>query len=141
MVKDELKSIAAALIGGARYGVKIRLPHALVMTFLFRRDLSHSEKLKSILRLALQHASSLAAFATIYKSILALLKYAHRELILRDGGETTSTSTSYWNAVGRSLLCMIGKCVSCRESAIYYYFDHFSFSGQSTDRFRENDNC
>ena len=39
MVKDELKSIAAALIGGARYGAKIRLPHALVMTFLFRRDL------------------------------------------------------------------------------------------------------
>ena len=106
MVKDELKSIAAALVGGARYGAKIRLPHALVMTFLFRRDLSHADKLKSILRLAFQHASSLAAFATIYKSILALLKFAHRKLVASE--PNSDAPATVWRALGRSLLCMIG---------------------------------
>ena len=105
---DEIGAVLTALLAGARYGLKIRLPHALVMTFLFRRDLSHSEKLKNILRLGFQHASSLAAFATIYKSILALLKYAHRKLVA-SSGESGSSSSSYWRAVGRSLLCMIGE--------------------------------
>ena len=65
--EQELVAIASALVGGFKYGVKIRLPHALVMTALFKRDLSHSEKLRSILRLAYEHASNLAKFATLYK--------------------------------------------------------------------------
>jgi hypothetical protein len=36
-VADELLAICGALVGGARYGLKIRLPHALVMTFIFRK--------------------------------------------------------------------------------------------------------
>ena len=52
IMKDELHSILSAIVGGARYGVKIRLPHALVMTLLFRRDLSSKDKLKTILKLA-----------------------------------------------------------------------------------------
>jgi peroxisomal membrane protein 4 len=66
-VADEIQAVVAALVGGARYGVKIRLPHALVMTLLFRRDLTSSQKIRSVLKLALEHASSLGQFATLYK--------------------------------------------------------------------------
>lgn len=65
--KDELWAIMTSLVGGARYGLKIRIPHALVMTVLFRRDLTASDKIRSVAKLALEHASKLAAFATIYK--------------------------------------------------------------------------
>jgi peroxisomal membrane protein 4 len=67
MWRNEIYAILAGLLGGARYGVKIRLPHALVMTSLFRKDLTSRGKLRQILRMTLEHASHLAAFATIYK--------------------------------------------------------------------------
>ncbi|CAB9500637.1 peroxisomal membrane protein [Seminavis robusta] len=102
MVKEELHSIASALVGGARYGVKIRLPHALVMTFLFRRDLSSKDKIKSILRLVYSHAASLAAFATIYKAILALLKLTSRKLLTSAGNNDLA-----WRTAGRKILSMI----------------------------------
>jgi hypothetical protein len=37
------------------------------MTVLFRRDLTSREKIQSVAKLALEHASNLAAFASIYK--------------------------------------------------------------------------
>lgn len=64
---DEVQAIVAAVVGGARYGVKIRIPHALVMTVLFRRDLTSKEKIRSVLKLTMEHASNLAMFAAIYK--------------------------------------------------------------------------
>ena len=63
----ELKSIINAFISGAQYGVKVRLPHAFVMTFLFKRHLTTKTKLRSIRNLTFEHASNLAAFATLYK--------------------------------------------------------------------------
>lgn len=54
-LSDEIQAIIAAAISGARYGVKIRLPHALIMTLLFRRDLTSKQKLKSVLKLAAEH--------------------------------------------------------------------------------------
>ncbi|KAL3919732.1 MAG: hypothetical protein SGILL_003605, partial [Bacillariaceae sp.] len=79
-LSDELSAIIGALVGGAKYGIKIRLPHALVMTLLFKRDLTSKQKLRSISKLVLEHASNLAAFATIYKSILAAFKWSSRYL-------------------------------------------------------------
>ena len=64
---EEIQAILDAVVGGARYGFKIRVPHALVMTALFRRDLSSTEKIRSILKLAMEHAGNLAMFAAIYK--------------------------------------------------------------------------
>jgi hypothetical protein len=64
---EELYAILAALQGGARYGFKIRVPHALVMTFLFKNELSPPQKIRAITILTIEHASKLAAFATIYK--------------------------------------------------------------------------
>lgn len=74
--KSEFQSIAAGSLGGGRYGVKIRLPHALLMTMLFKRGLTAKQKLKMILKLTLDHSCSLAAFATVYKLVLLILKRA-----------------------------------------------------------------
>mmetsp|Transcript_34957 Transcript_34957/g.104281 ORF Transcript_34957/g.104281 Transcript_34957/m.104281 type:complete len:106 (-) Transcript_34957:794-1111(-) len=67
--QNEPLAILSALLGGGRYGLKIRLPHALVMTALFRRELSAKEKIRSIVKLTMEHARNLAAFATIYKNL------------------------------------------------------------------------
>ena len=66
----------AAALAGARYGVKIRLPHAAVMTFLFRRDLNVRQKLTAIWRATVEHARRLGSFALIYKAMLVLGKAA-----------------------------------------------------------------
>lgn len=64
---DETTAVVLAALGGARYGVKIRMPHALIMTLIFRQDLSPSQKVATILKLTRNHALSLATFAAIYK--------------------------------------------------------------------------
>jgi hypothetical protein len=72
---EELKYIFYALVGGARYGVKIRLPHAIIMTCLFRKDLSSKQKLQTILHMTMEHSKNLATFAACYKLVLAVLKH------------------------------------------------------------------
>jgi len=66
-VEAEIGAILKAFLGGIRYGVKIRFPHALLMTILFQKNRSPSEIIKTILKLTRDHALNLAAFATIYK--------------------------------------------------------------------------
>jgi Peroxisomal membrane protein 24. len=66
-LQSEIKAIIAGLIGGGKYGIKIRLPHAAVMTLLFRGDASVREKLKLILKATWEHSRNLASFAAIYK--------------------------------------------------------------------------
>jgi hypothetical protein len=95
-LQDELKAICSALVSGARYGVKIRLPHAVVMTGLFRRDLSAPDKLRSIVRLVREHATNLAAFAGLYKFILALLKWSSRRHFHIDKGAEGSDEIRPW---------------------------------------------
>lgn len=67
---DELKAIIAGLIGGGKYGIKIRAPHAIVMTLLFRRESSAAEKLGIICRSSFEHSKNLASFAAFYKVCL-----------------------------------------------------------------------
>ncbi|TRM60103.1 Tim17/Tim22/Tim23/Pmp24 family-domain-containing protein [Schizophyllum amplum] len=68
-----------AILKGARNGfvtgVKIRLPHALVMSVLFGRG-DWQTRARGILRATRQHATTLAKFVTIYKSLLLLLRKA-----------------------------------------------------------------
>ncbi|KAK2722051.1 hypothetical protein QYM36_002561 [Artemia franciscana] len=59
---------------GAVYGAKIRAPHALVMTFLFKTG-SLRSKIWSILEATIQHSRNLAFFVTIYKTITKLLHF------------------------------------------------------------------
>ncbi|NXD17612.1 PXMP4 protein, partial [Nothocercus nigrocapillus] len=56
---------------GAVYGAKIRAPHALVMTFLFKEG-SLREKLKSIAQATFTHSRNLAYFVFTYKGLMAL---------------------------------------------------------------------
>ncbi|XP_025865663.1 peroxisomal membrane protein 4 isoform X1 [Vulpes vulpes] len=56
---------------GAVYGAKIRAPHALVMTFLFRSG-SFQDKLWTILQATYTHSRNLACFVFTYKGLCAL---------------------------------------------------------------------
>jgi peroxisomal membrane protein 4 len=67
------------LCNGAFYGTKIRLPHALVMTLLFKYG-PVKDMLKQIMVLTFMHARNLAAFVGIYKSCLTLGRMLHLQL-------------------------------------------------------------
>lgn len=64
-----------AILKGARngfvYGVKVRFPHAVVMSLLFGRG-NWITRLQAILRATKEHAFSLAKFVSLYKTILLL---------------------------------------------------------------------
>jgi len=66
-----------AILKGARngfvYGVKIRFPHALLMSILFGRG-DWLTRARTIVRLTLQHATNLAKFVTLYKVCLLVQK-------------------------------------------------------------------
>ncbi len=64
---SELRAIVYGLVGGGRYGMKIRLPHAAVMTLLFRKNTSFEDKVKIVLKSTYEHSRNLASFAAIYK--------------------------------------------------------------------------
>ncbi|GJJ69968.1 peroxisomal membrane protein 4 [Entomortierella parvispora] len=72
----DILSIVKGFRNGLVYGAKIRFPHALVMTLLFRRsnfkDMSHF-----VLKATRQHARNLAFFATIYKTLLIVQRRMH----------------------------------------------------------------
>jgi peroxisomal membrane protein 4 len=65
----DLFAIIKGCRNGAVYGAKIRFPHALVMTFLFRAG-SIQDKFRFIFKATYQHSKNLALFVTIYKSLL-----------------------------------------------------------------------
>jgi len=64
-----------AILKGARngfvYGVKVRLPHALVMSVLFGRG-DWQTRLRLIFKATKQHAFNLAKFVSLYKTFLLL---------------------------------------------------------------------
>ncbi len=63
---SEISAILGATLSGAKYGAKIRFPHALVMAFLFRKG-TLEEKIRIIVKSTLEHSRNLASFATVYK--------------------------------------------------------------------------
>ncbi|KAL7572009.1 hypothetical protein ACA910_001664 [Epithemia clementina (nom. ined.)] len=78
VLQEEWVAICSGLLGGARYGVKIRFPHALIMTLLFPRLPTLRDKARYILQQTTAHATRLAVFAATYKVLLALLKYHYQ---------------------------------------------------------------
>lgn len=70
----EFLAILKAARNGAVYGAKVRFPHALVMTFLFRSG-TPRDKLAVILKATQEHAQTLAKFAAVYKTTMLLLKH------------------------------------------------------------------
>ncbi|XP_074203258.1 peroxisomal membrane protein 4 isoform X5 [Camelus bactrianus] len=103
--KRRYHAVLAMLKGfrnGAVYGAKIRAPHALVMTFLFRSGrypsprhtpqtrrecgqlsvpglLSLQEKLRAILQATYTHSRNLASFVFTYKGLCALQSHLQGE--------------------------------------------------------------
>jgi hypothetical protein len=67
-------SIVKGARNGAVYGAKIRFPHALVMTLLFRSQKSFAEKARLVSTATFHHSRNLCFFVTIYKTTLILLK-------------------------------------------------------------------
>ncbi|KAJ3186053.1 Peroxisomal membrane protein 4 [Gaertneriomyces sp. JEL0708] len=67
----DILSIIKGFRNGAVYGAKIRFPHALVMTFLFRSG-SLQDKVRFIYKATYQHSRNLAFFVTIYKTLMAV---------------------------------------------------------------------
>ncbi|KAG6910606.1 hypothetical protein DXG01_009557 [Tephrocybe rancida] len=78
-----------AILKGARngfvYGVKVRFPHAVVMSILFGRG-DWQSRLRHIYRATKQHAFNLAKFVTLYKTFLLIQRKAN-------GGKERSSDT------------------------------------------------
>ena len=67
-------SLIKGLRNGLVYGAKIRFPHALVMTLLFRTG-SIRDKLRAILQATRHHATHLGMYVFIYKFMVFLQEY------------------------------------------------------------------
>ncbi|KAG6832235.1 hypothetical protein H0H92_004200 [Tricholoma furcatifolium] len=78
-----------AILKGARngfvYGVKVRFPHAVVMSILFGRG-DWQTRLRNIYRATRQHAFNLAKFVTLYKTFLLIQRRVN-------GGKERSSDT------------------------------------------------
>ncbi|KAI6153379.1 Tim17/Tim22/Tim23/Pmp24 family-domain-containing protein [Pisolithus tinctorius] len=85
-----------AILKGARngfiYGVKVRFPHALVMSVLFGRG-DWITRLRAILRATKEHGFNLAKFVSLYKTILLLQRKAN-------GGKERSCDTFIAGLIG-----------------------------------------
>ncbi|CAG8455580.1 11075_t:CDS:2 [Diversispora eburnea] len=69
----DVLAIIKGFRNGAVYGAKVRFPHALVMTFLFRNE-SFKDKINFIIDATKTHSKNLAFFVTIYKTLMYLQK-------------------------------------------------------------------
>ena len=69
-----LLSILRGFRQGVVYGAKIRFPHALVMTALFRSG-SVSSKANDIIQATYTHARSLGYYVALYKLLTCLLRH------------------------------------------------------------------
>ena len=70
-------STLLGLRNGVHYGVKIRAPHALVMTFLFKANQPIKKNLVQILKMTFAHARNLGGFVLIYKALLGCGRLLH----------------------------------------------------------------
>ncbi|KAL4071555.1 Tim17/Tim22/Tim23/Pmp24 family-domain-containing protein [Scleroderma yunnanense] len=85
-----------AILKGARngfvYGVKVRLPHAIIMAILFGRG-DWKTRLRAIFRATKEHACNLAKFVSLYKTLLLLQRRAN-------GGKERSADTFIAGLIG-----------------------------------------
>ncbi|KAI8873907.1 peroxisomal membrane protein 4 [Ramicandelaber brevisporus] len=105
-------SIIKGFRNGLVYGAKVRFPHALVMTLLFRTG-SVSQKLRIILDATKAHAKNLAFFVTIYKTLMYLLRNIN-------GGIEHSTHSFLAGLVGG--YCVFGENTNLNQQIVLYVF-------------------
>ncbi|KAJ1674078.1 hypothetical protein EV182_004006 [Spiromyces aspiralis] len=109
----ELFSIIKGFRNGIVYGTKIRFPHALVMTFLFRSG-SLKDKFKAIFQATKMHARNLAFYVTVYKSMLWL------QSVLFTGGKKQDWQAFIAGCIGGYLV--FGENNSVNNQIILYLF-------------------
>ncbi|CAK9016866.1 Peroxisomal membrane protein 4 (24 kDa peroxisomal intrinsic membrane protein) [Durusdinium trenchii] len=79
-VRFAILSVWRGFRNGLFYGTKIRLPHALVMTLLFRRNADVRKMMDPIAKLTWEHSRNLALFAGFYKLCLAVARIVRVKL-------------------------------------------------------------
>ncbi|KAJ8084293.1 hypothetical protein PM082_003061 [Marasmius tenuissimus] len=103
-----------AILKGARngfvYGVKVRFPHAVVMSILFGRG-DWKSRLQVIYRATKQHALNLAKFVSIYKTLLLLQRKAN-------GGKERSLDTFMAGLLGGYVV--FGDRTAVNEQIVLY---------------------
>lgn len=77
---NAILSVIKGFRNGAVYGAKVRFPHSLVMTLLFKRE-SLKDMSKSILEATFTHSKNLAMFVFLYKSFTSLLSWLQSEKV------------------------------------------------------------
>ncbi|XP_071955637.1 peroxisomal membrane protein 4-like [Antedon mediterranea] len=70
---SSILSVIKGFRNGVVYGAKIRFPHALVMTFLFKRG-PLLDKIRGILRATYTHSRNLSYFVFIYKALTSVFR-------------------------------------------------------------------
>ncbi|KIM57028.1 hypothetical protein SCLCIDRAFT_1219868 [Scleroderma citrinum Foug A] len=103
-----------AILKGARngfvYGVKVRLPHALIMAILFGRG-DWKTRCQAIFRATKEHACNLAKFVSLYKTLLLLQRKAN-------GGKERSADTFVAGLIGGYLV--FGERSAVNEQIVLY---------------------
>ncbi|KZV77555.1 peroxisomal membrane protein 4 [Peniophora sp. CONT] len=103
-----------AILKGARnglvYGAKVRFPHALIMAILFGRG-DWTSRIKTIIRATRTHATNLAKFVTLYKTLLLLQKKVN-------GGKARSHDTFFAGLLGGYIV--FGDRTAINEQIVLY---------------------
>ncbi|KAJ7462716.1 Tim17/Tim22/Tim23/Pmp24 family-domain-containing protein [Mycena galericulata] len=103
-----------AILKGARngfvYGVKVRFPHALVMSILFGRG-DWQSRVRLIYRATKQHALNLAKFVSLYKTFMLIQKKAN-------GGKERSSDTFLAGLLGGYIV--FGDRTAVNEQIVLY---------------------
>ncbi|KIY69662.1 peroxisomal membrane protein 4 [Cylindrobasidium torrendii FP15055 ss-10] len=103
-----------AVLKGARngfvYGVKVRFPHALVMSILFGRG-DIQTRIRGIYRATKQHSFNLAKFVTIYKTLMLLQRKAN-------GNKERSADTFIAGLIGGYVV--FGERTAVNEQIVLY---------------------
>ncbi|KAI5124463.1 hypothetical protein M0805_008346 [Coniferiporia weirii] len=117
-----------AVLKGARngivYGVKIRFPHALIMSILFGKG-DWPSRLRNVLRMTAQHAFGLAKFVALYKTLLIAQKRIH-------GGKARTADTFFAGLIGG--YTVFGDRTAINEQIVLYVCSRVVASVLTRDR-------
>lgn len=119
-----LLSIIRGFRHGLWYGAKIRFPHALVMTFLFRSG-SFSDKFRDIFRATWQHSRNLALYVSLYKAICCLVRHAR--------GKESPINSLIGGAIGGAIV------FGAHTPSVVFFLKHRHFFAHEIRRERERE--
>ncbi|ODQ52286.1 peroxisomal membrane protein 4 [Saitoella complicata NRRL Y-17804] len=97
----DILAILKGLRNGLVYGTKIRFPHALVMTFLFRSG-TLQDKARMIYKATRAHALNLGVYVTIWKGLMLVMRMMSRAGKERNGDSLVAGLVGGWIVFGRN---------------------------------------